>query len=467
MLKILDKILFKFYSVFSYEATFNWFVIVVIGFMVRSDHMGVSSFIRWLYLDPVHYDALLLFFRTSSWSIDQLLVRWISMTFTLFPMMQFNNRYLLIGDGIKITKEAFKMPGVKKLHQHSANSGKGETIWGHHFNFVGILAGNVKKRFCVPLHGQLHEGVDVLRPEEGIDGKPATIVTRMANLAINTAKKTGHLCYITLDAYFSTGPMFTILKAAVDDKGRQVVHIITRAKSDYVGFTDREFATPKYDAEDKFVLMDWFDFPEFFTTIELNIYNECKTVEYYCTDLLWRPIDDFIRFVCVWDGDGKYVLMCSDLNLSPEDIIMIYSYRSKIEVMFLFLKHVIGGFCYRFWTKSMPKLSRKVTTDLSTLDESAIRKVREVVEAIERFVNIAGIALGLLQYLALTHADEIWNSYTGWLRTRSSEIPSEAVVQSSLQTEFFSSVWKVPICATLRIIRFKLRKHLLYADLCL
>jgi len=467
VLKILDKILFKFYSVFSYEATFNWFVIVVIGFMVRSDHMGVSSFIRWLYLDPVHYDALLLFFRTSSWSIDQLLVRWISMTFTLFPMMQFNNRYLLIGDGIKITKEAFKMPGVKKLHQHSANSGKGETIWGHHFNFVGILAGNVKKRFCVPLHGQLHEGVDVLRPEEGIDGKPATIVTRMANLAINTAKKTGHLCYITLDAYFSTGPMFTILKAAVDDKGRQVVHIITRAKSNYVGFTDREFATPKYDAEDKFVLMDWFDFPEFFTTIELNIYNECKTVEYYCTDLLWRPIDDFIRFVCVKDGDGKYVLMCSDLNLSPEDIIMIYSYRSKIEVMFLFLKHVIGGFCYRFWTKSMPKLSRKVTTDLSTLDESAIRKVREVVEAIERFVNIAGIALGLLQYLALTHADEIWNSYTGWLRTRSSEIPSEAVVQSSLQTEFFSSVWKVPICATLRIIRFKLRKHLLYADLCL
>lgn len=100
----------------------------------------------------------------------------------------------------------------------------------------------------------------------------------------------------------------------------------------------------------------------------------------------------------------------------------------------------------------MPKLSRKEATDLSTLDESAISKLREVVEAIERFVNIAGISLGLLQYLALTHADEIWNSYTGWLRTHSSEIPSEAVVQSSIQTEFFSSIWKVPFCATLRII---------------
>ncbi len=139
-----------------------------------------------------------------------------------------------------------------------------------------------------------------------------------------------------------------------------------------------------------------------------------EPVEYYCTDLLWRPIDDFMRFVCVKDGEGKYVLMCSDLNLSPKDIIQIYSYRSKVEVMFLFLKHLIGGFCYRFWTKSMPKLSRKIKTDLSTLDESAIRKVREVVEAVERFVNIAGIALGLLQYQALTHADLIWESYTGY-----------------------------------------------------
>ncbi|MCP4161319.1 MAG: transposase, partial [Deltaproteobacteria bacterium] len=376
MLRILDNILSRFHSVFTYDAAFNWFVIVIIGFIVRFDHMGISSFIRWLYLDPVHYDALLLFFRTSSWTLNSLLIQWISMTITLFPVIEFNSRLLLIGDGIKISKEAFKMPCVKKLHQHSSNSSKGQKIWGHHFGYIGLLAGNQKKRFCVPLYGQLHEGVEIIRPEEGINSKPATIVTRMANLAIDTAEKTGNLCYIALDAYFSTGPMFTILKNAVDDKGKQIVHIITRAKSNYVGYTDREFAGAEYDDEDKFKLMDWFDFPEFFTTLELNIYNESKIIEYYRTDLLWRPIDDFIRFVCVKDGEGKYVLMCSDLNLSPKDIIMIYSYRSKAEVMFLFLKHLIGGFCYRFWTKSMPKLNRKIKTDLSTLDESGIRKVR-------------------------------------------------------------------------------------------
>ncbi len=100
---------------------------------------------------------------------NSLLVQWISMTITLFPVIEFNRRLLLIGDGIKISKEAFKMPCVKKLHQHSSNSSKGQKIWGHHFGYIGLLAGNLKKRFCVPLYGQLHEGVEIIRPEEGIN----------------------------------------------------------------------------------------------------------------------------------------------------------------------------------------------------------------------------------------------------------------------------------------------------------
>jgi len=37
------------------------------------------------------------------------------------------------------------MPGVKRLHQDSDNSGKGATIWGHHFGYVGLLIGHLKK----------------------------------------------------------------------------------------------------------------------------------------------------------------------------------------------------------------------------------------------------------------------------------------------------------------------------------
>lgn len=63
------------------------------------------------------------------------------------PAVTINGRYLIVGDGIKIAKEAKKMPGVKRLHQESDNSSKAPYIYGHHFGVLGILAGWVKKRF--------------------------------------------------------------------------------------------------------------------------------------------------------------------------------------------------------------------------------------------------------------------------------------------------------------------------------
>jgi hypothetical protein len=75
-----------------------------------------------------------------------------------------NRRSLLLaGDGIKISKEAEKMPAVKRLHQESDNSGKAPYIYGHHWGVIGILAGWVKKIFCIPLCAELHEGVADIR----------------------------------------------------------------------------------------------------------------------------------------------------------------------------------------------------------------------------------------------------------------------------------------------------------------
>jgi hypothetical protein len=172
------------------------------------------------------------------------------------------------------------------------------------------------------------------------------------------------------------------------------------------------------------------------------------------TNLYEAPHRDFNAatkiFVCVRDGHSCYILMSSDLHLQPTEIITIYSYRSKIEVMFLFLKHLIGGFCYHFWTKAFPKLKRGKKPDLSILSKPDLEKVDRTVKAIECFINLAGIAMGLLQYLSLTQAQAMWNSYQGWLRTRSSDIPSEGVVQNVLQAEFFSTE---PLAETTQIDR--------------
>ena len=67
------------------------------------------------------------------------------------PLPQIDDRLLLAGDGIKICKEAEKMPAVKRLHQESDNSGKAPYIYGHHWGVMGILAGQVKKNVLYPL----------------------------------------------------------------------------------------------------------------------------------------------------------------------------------------------------------------------------------------------------------------------------------------------------------------------------
>ncbi|QTA93134.1 Uncharacterized protein dnm_092310 [Desulfonema magnum] len=175
------------------------------------------------------------FFRASSWDSEELLNYWIKTSVSRYPLIKFNGRPLLIGDGIKIAKESSKTPGVKSLHQDSENSGRGEYISGHHFGYAGLLVGRPEKTFCLPLQGQIHEGVGARRHDIKIGGEP-TMVTRMANLVIRTAEQTGFPCYVTLDACFSTGPAFLTFGEAVNDNGEQSVHLITRAKNNYVGY---------------------------------------------------------------------------------------------------------------------------------------------------------------------------------------------------------------------------------------
>jgi hypothetical protein len=150
MISEISRILLKFRGCFSRQAAFDWFVIVIIGFIVRIDHYGVSSFVRWLCIKPSRYTSLLSFFRASSWQLKDIMQRWWQIVLACCPLIEIDGRLLLAGDGIKISKEAEKMPGVKRLHQESDNSGKATYIYGHHHGVIGILAGWVKKNLLHP-----------------------------------------------------------------------------------------------------------------------------------------------------------------------------------------------------------------------------------------------------------------------------------------------------------------------------
>lgn len=451
LFQTIDSFLAEFRSCFSREAAFDWFRVIIVGLIVRFDHYGATSFIRWLFIDPQYYGLMLHFFRTESWAVGVLMDRWTRAVLNRYPIIEFCGRVLQIGDTIKVGKEARRMPAVKTLRQESNDNAKPEFIRGHHFAFIGVLVGTVAKAFCVPLQGQITEGVESLRSGRA----PETIVSRMVDLAVLKATQMRRLCYLVLDAYFSVGPAFAILSRAVNEKGEQWVHLITRGKDNYVGFFD--WSPKRYQDKDKVRLMAIFNFPHLFEQAQIMVQGEMRPISYYCIDLLWRPVDRLIRFVCVLDGKDKYILMCSDLNLPALQIITIYNYRAKIEVMFLMLKHLIGGFCYHFWTRAFPKLKKGQRLDVSKLPEEAKEKFVQTLDAIERFVNLSAIALGLLEYLSITHSALIWNLYEGWLRTSSSDHPSEGVVQSVLRSEFFTSLGKafagkVPASRTLRLI---------------
>ena len=59
MINEINRILLQFQNCFSRNAAFHWFVVVIMGFIIRLDHHGVTSIIRWLGLKPSLYTDLL------------------------------------------------------------------------------------------------------------------------------------------------------------------------------------------------------------------------------------------------------------------------------------------------------------------------------------------------------------------------------------------------------------------------
>ena len=113
----------------------------------------------------------------------------------------------------------------------------------------------------------------------------------------------------------------------------------------------------------------------------------------------------------------------------------------------------------------MPKLSRK-TFDLGGVtDATKQRLIAETANAIEGFVNLGCIALGVLQILALNYPATIWKKYTGWLRTKRTVVPSEEIVRLVIQDDFYHNFDAFRNTAIFEIIKAKQRRRLcLYTE---
>ena len=473
MLKYIDSILHQFRPCFSRVAAYQWFVVTIIGLMLRSDHLGVTSFIRDLSLQSRYYESLIHFFRSSAWSLESLRLTWLQIVKRTAPLSYVNGMAVLIGDGMKQTKEARRMPGVKKLHQESENSSKAEYIFGHLFGAVGILMGTPQKWFCLPLFMNLQDGVKTIFNWKEPSARQDSHVVQMIEQGF-AAAKTFNKALFLLDRYFLSVPALNRLNE-LNALGTTRMHIVSKAKSNAVGYEHpskekKGRGRPRKKGVAVKLKSLFQSRAAEFQTAQVTIYGKEETVQYLCLDMLWgQGLYQELRFVLVRFGDQLSILVSTDLTLVATDIIRLYGYRFKIECTFREMKQVIGGFSYQFWSKSMPKLKRYLRKGEPhpleyVTDEREKENIRLTVKAIEGYVMCSCIAMGLLQLVAVRYSSLVPSLFFRYLRTPSNTIVSEATVMVYLRKSIFRLFARSPHLSITQIIQAKQEIDDSYAD---
>jgi uncharacterized protein (UPF0332 family) len=369
----------------------------------------------------------------------------------------------MVGDGVKQSKEGRRMPGVKRLHQESEDSSKGEYIWGHLFGGISVLAERGGKCFSLPLALRIQDGVKAIFGWGKDKERQGSHVTEIIRLAQETARRFGK-AILLLDRLYLTVPALRTLDEL--NAGGHLIDIVTKAKRNCVAYRHPEPRTgkrgrPKVRGE-SLKVFDLFSAEKgMFQSAEALIYGKIEQIRFHSVVLLWgQKLYKELRFVLVECGGKLTVLASTDLALDPLDIIKLYGRRFGIESMFREMKQVISAFAYRFWSKHMPRLNRfGKKTDPDPLDQVVGQRERKRIElavkAIEGFVFCAVVATGLLQMASLRFSGTDQLPKLRFLRTYRKTVASEATVADYLKRNFFRLLLFAPDLAITKIITGK------------
>ena len=417
----------------SRRATFVWMCIALAGLSMRSDLAGVTSIVRALWLEPFCYRRLLTLFHTPALDLSRLSGLWIHLARSLFRPITLGERVVFLADGIKIPKEGRKMPAVKKLHQASTDNTKPPFIFGHSFQAVALLArGPLGLPFAVPLASRIHEGVVFSNRDK------RTLLDKLAVLFLEVVGAWLGRAILVADAYYASQKVIRPLLK----EGHQ---LISRARINTVAWKParqpkkRRRGRPKLYGK-KVRLRDLFGNLDRFLRAPSPVYGETGVeIRYRCLDLLWRPVGALVRFVLVdHPSRGRIILMCTDTAVEPLLILELYGYRFKIEISFKQALHTIGSYAYHFWMSDMTPISRRKSGNqhLHMKSEKYRAHVRRKLGAYHRFVQLACIAQGIQQHLAVNFRQAVWRHFQSWMRTMTPSLPpSEAVVAQALRAQ--------------------------------
>ncbi len=430
LLTEVDRALHALRRAFTHRETFEWCSILTLGMLVRPRMAGVSAVVASVGLGPDQYRNALHFFRSKAVEPLRIARVWLDFLRDEHPHSPtLEDKPVFIADGIKVPKEGRRMPGVKRHHQESSNVKKPEYIVGHYFNVLAVLVGSLDQVRAACLRAEIHDGV--VEPDE----PDATILTRTAKMCIETMPEGSH---VALDAGFCAKHFLATMRAANR-------HVITRARSNTLAHRPLEPAPAKRgrgrprEWGETVKLAELFEsHASAFETTRAILYGREQTVRYLALELYWDNKVEPLRFVLTVTDDGRRaILVSTNMRLSAVQIITAYGWRFRIECSFRALVMLLWGFSYHFWTKSLPLASRRhpQRLELGELDEVAAQKARDTVAASERFVLLAGLALGVLQHLSLKMPEQVWSGFPTWFVSHAQQ-PSEEVTRLTLQHEW-------------------------------
>jgi hypothetical protein len=405
-------------------------VMVLAALSTRVDLAGVTSFVRTLQFDAAGYRRLLHLFHTPALDLGRLTDAWARLALKLFRPVQVGGYLVCLADGVKAPKEGRKMPAVRSLHQSADSNSKPPFIMGHSFQAISLLvSGPAGPVGAVPLAARIHEGIVWSNRDA------RTLLDRMVSLFLGVAKPWDRKVIVVADAYDASGKVIRPLLEAGH-------HLVTRARINTVAYLPIEADDRRRPGRprlygDKIRLRDLIAEDSLMHAVQSPIAGEAHvTIRYGCFDLLWRPVGHLVRFVIVKHPvRGTLILMTTDTDMDPLDVIVLYSHRFKIETGFRHAIHVLGSYAYHFWMQDMDPIRRRSGNQhLHMKSEHYGRQVRRKMNAYQLYVQLGCIAQGLLLHLAINHGRLVWNHFRSWLRTMDpSRPPSELVVASSLR----------------------------------
>lgn len=394
-------------AAFSKFSSFQYFFLLVLGLMGFSVS-SLTDIVRYLGIETSKYSSFVQSLEAKSICLEKLQILWQDCvrTFTNDICMTIDGKKILVLDATLIKKIGKRIPETSRQYNHS----EGSYFNGFKWELIGLVVKKSWVSVCIPFASFLHTPKDKSSDVQK-EKKKQTITIG------NWLQKLSHTSHSILvaDSWYACCELYYIM---LDLQ----ITFVSRVASNAVAYSDpppRKKGTrgrpriygKKVKLKEEFIKLEKFK--------DVEIEGQQLKARKIC--LIWEPIKQKAAFVLVQDSSGrKYILFCSDTNMSMENIILAYKARTGVERSFRSLKQEFALSRCKKWFKNKCNIENK-------------KKAHNV------YFMACMIAMGITQILSLSFSSIIWSKVDLWLRTINKNLPpSEAVVKIFIENQVIS-----------------------------